>query len=96
MCTGAARACVGRLVLTVKVYGRGHRPRTVTIATASFSIPTGRTSTVRLRLNALGRSRLRTAHGRMGAQLALSESSPAPPQAQRRAIRLVLQPARAH
>jgi PKD repeat protein len=90
-CTGTASTCVGRLALTVNVRSRGHRRRTVTIATASFSIPTGRTSTVRLLLSTLGRSLLRSAHGRMSAHLALSKSSPAPAEAQSRPLRLVLQ-----
>jgi len=95
-CTGTASTCRGRLALTVKVLSRSHRSRTVTIATASFSIPVGSTSTVRLRLSTLGRSLLRRAHGRMSARLALSKSSPAPAQAQSRAVRLALRPARKH
>jgi PKD repeat protein len=96
LCTGSAPACSGRVALTARVPAKGHRMRTVTIATASFSIPTGRTSVVRLRLNALGRSLLRSAHGHMSAQLALSKSAPAPAEEQTRAIRLALQPVRKH
>jgi PKD repeat protein len=95
-CTGTASTCRGRLALTVRVLSRGHRPRTVRIATASFSIPVGRTSTVRLLLSTLGRSLLRSAHGRMSADIALSKSSPAPAQAQSHAVQLVLQRARKH
>jgi hypothetical protein len=87
-CTGTASSCTGRIVLTAKVYGRGHRSHTVTLATASFTIPAGRTSTVTLRLSAQARSLLRAARGHMSAQLALSKSSP--PQAHSRSVRLVL------
>ena len=87
-CSGTASSCGGRLSLTVKVRGSGHRLRTVTIATASFSIPVGRTSTVALKLTALGRSLLRAAHGHLNAQLGGSKTFPAPAQSLSRAIRL--------
>jgi PKD repeat protein len=95
-CAGSAPACIGRVTFTVKVAAKGHRARTVAIATAGFTIAAGRTSVLRLRLRALGRSLLRNAHGHLPAQLALSKSSPAPSQEQSRAIRLALLPALKH
>ncbi|HEX7610203.1 MAG TPA: PKD domain-containing protein, partial [Solirubrobacteraceae bacterium] len=89
-CFGTASACAGRIVLTAKVFGRGHRARTVTLAAVSFTIPAGRTSTVALRLGAQARALLRAQHGHLSAQIALSKTSPAPAQVQRRSVRLVL------
>ena len=89
-CTGSAATCSGHVTLTAKLAVRGHRTRTVTIATAAFTIAAGRTSSVRLRLSALGRSLLHGAHGHLSAQILLIKSAPAPSQEQRRTIRLTL------
>jgi PKD repeat protein len=93
-CTGTASTCGGRLSLTVKLAARGRRRRTVTIASVSFSAPAGRTSTVALKLNALGRTLLRAAHGHLTAQLGVSKTVPAPAQSLSRALRLSAVPAR--
>ncbi len=77
-CT-APVACRGRLTLTLGVAARAaRRSRTVTFATASFSIPHGRTATLKLRLDAAGRLRLRAGHGRLGGSLAVHVLTPDP------------------
>src|SRR5204862_4116966 len=62
--------CSGRLALTASVRRRGARPKTLTIARATFSLPAGRSGLVRARLNSRGRGLLGASHGRLSARLA--------------------------
>jgi hypothetical protein len=79
-CTGTA-TCSGKLTLTGKgTPKKGKKAKTVTIGTATFSIPTGKTATIHLKLNAAGKALLSFDHGRLSASLTLLKSSPAPSQ----------------
>jgi hypothetical protein len=81
-CTGPV-TCRGKLTLTVRKRGRGakRRSKTTTIATATFSILAGKTTTVELELNRAGRALLGVAQrtgGRLHASLTVLKLSPAP------------------
>ena len=56
--------------LTTSVRRRGARPKTLTIARASFSLAAGRSGLLRARLNSRGRGLLSASHGRLNARLA--------------------------
>ena len=56
--------CRGRLKLVVRVRAAKRRVVTKTIASGSFSVPSGKLRTVTLKLNATGRSLLGRGHGR--------------------------------
>jgi Subtilase family len=90
MCRGTD-VCRGKLTLMVRssTTRKGKTGRAETIGTASFSIPAGKTATVKLTLNAGGRVLLSTDHGRMSASLAIVKSSPAPSQTLTEGVRLV-------
>jgi hypothetical protein len=95
--------CRGKLQLTItkvlaavtSATGKSRkRSEVVAIATASFSLPAGpvgKTSIVRLRLNAGGRSLLRAGHGNLSARLAILKSSPGPRRTWSYSIRIVRQ-----
>jgi hypothetical protein len=89
-CTGTA-TCSGKLTLTVKTSGKGHkrRPRHTTIATADFSIAPGKTVTVRLKLDAAGRALLSAYHGYLNASLKILKSLPVPAQTRTEKVYLV-------
>jgi hypothetical protein len=90
-CTGTG-TCRGKLTLTSKRKGtKRTKTKTTTIATTGFSIPAGATATVELTLNARGRVLLKADHGRLGAMLTISKSSPAPAQTRNQEVRLVRQ-----
>jgi hypothetical protein len=74
--------------------GRG-RSSTRTIATAAFSIPAGKTSIVRVQLNAAGRSLLVVHHGRLTVNLTILQSSPGSSHARTEPVHLARQKARA-
>jgi IPT/TIG domain/FG-GAP repeat len=83
------------LALEVRLAGtRKKRYKTVVLGAGSFTIVSAKTKLVLVKLNAHGRSRLSTAHGRLAARLTILVSSPAPRRTQTSAIRLVLQRAR--
>jgi len=84
------RACAGTLRLAVKTKTNSRRRQSRTIGSGTFSIPAGRTRTVRVRLNALGRSLLAPAHGRLGATLAILKVSPSPARSQTTTVYLML------
>jgi hypothetical protein len=63
-------ACAGTLKLSVRVKA-GKRVKTKTIGTGTFTIIGGRTRTVTVKLNRLGRSLLAARHGRLGASLVI-------------------------
>jgi hypothetical protein len=52
-------------------------PRIVTIATAPFSIGAGKTATVRVALDRVGRALMGTDHGRLRVHLTVFQSAPA-------------------
>jgi hypothetical protein len=93
-CTGTS-TCRGKLTLTVKVRGKSgkRRSKTVTIATATFSILPGKTATVGLELDAAGRALLGIDHGRLSVSLTILESSPGPAQTNTDSVHLVQQKA---
>jgi len=95
-CTGTA-ACAGELTLMgtqrVKHGGRTHT-RTVTLASARFSIPAGATTAVKLKLGSTGRRLLHAAGGHLGATLHIRKSAPAPVLTLAKPVRLLL--ARSH
>jgi hypothetical protein len=78
-------SCRGRLTLALKVKraGRGKaRYRTVIIGTAGFSIVSGTSRSVTVRLNARGRARLRADHGRLAARVTILVLTPSHSKAQ--------------
>jgi hypothetical protein len=92
-CTGTA-TCRGKLTLSVAVKDKGKKRRseTTTIATATFSIPPGRTTTVELKLNDAGRALFgvaQRAHGRLNVSLTVLKLSPAPSDTHTEAVQLV-------
>ncbi len=90
-CTGTA-TCSGRLTLTVKrTTGKGKKrhTKTQTIGTATFSIPAGKSETVKLTLNGTGRALLSSAHGHLSSTLTILKASPSPSKTQTHGIHLV-------
>jgi hypothetical protein len=96
-CTGAS-TCRGRVTLTVKVQakeGKGRKgskradPKTTTIGTATFSIPSGKTATVELKLNTAGKALLSADHSRLSAGLTVLQSFPVPSQTHSEIVQLV-------
>jgi hypothetical protein len=95
-CRGSG-ACSGKLTLMTKSTpkrGKKTRGKTETIGVASFSIPPGKTATIKIQLNASGRGLLSTGHGRLSANLIVLKSSPAPSQTHTENVQLVQQKAR--
>jgi len=79
-CTGTG-TCGGKLTLTGHgTIKKGKKLKTETIGTATFSIPSGKTATIELELNAAGRALLGVDHGRLSVILMIVKSSPAPAQ----------------
>ncbi len=100
-CSATPR-CRGKLALTVRTRGMfekhgsngtggTRRSKKVTIGTANFSIPAGKTTIVELQLNSLGRAFLSPAHGRLAATLSILKSSPDPAQTHLDSVYLVWQ-----
>jgi hypothetical protein len=93
-CAGTG-TCRGRLTLTVRTRGQGKNkgkrrgPEAMAIGAVSFSIPAGKTVTVDLGLNSLGRALLSSDHGRLSASLTLLKSSPSPLQTRIDNVQLV-------
>ncbi len=89
------KSCRGRLLLQAKESVRRRRgqiaSRTVTIGTTSYSIPAGKTGTVTVHLNRLGRRLLHAGHGRL---LAVATAVPRSGGGEARAIQLVQRPTR--
>lgn len=96
-CTGT-QTCSGRLILTARLT-KGDKPRKgeqassskTTIGSSRFSIPAGKTTLVKLALNATGRTLLEADHGRLSADLTILESSPASSQTHTETVQLVQQ-----
>jgi len=80
--------CAGKLRLRVNLAHRGNPPKLETIGTAIFSITSGRTLTVKVKLNAVGRALLAADHGRLNASLLIVKISPAPSLARTASVRL--------
>ena len=79
-CAGGASGenCAGRLTLSARAVSKGRkRSHATTIATAGFSIAIGKTASVRVKLNGVGRALLRKGHGRLTASLTILQSAPA-------------------
>ncbi len=93
ICRGQS-PCRGRVAITVKRtvgHGRARRLRNLSIGTASFTIPSGSTATVRVKLSAAGRGALRAArHRRLSARLELLGVQSEPIKAQAVAVELLL------
>jgi hypothetical protein len=92
-CAGTGK-CVGELTLTVKTRDKGRkkkRSKTTTIATATFSIPPGKTTKVDLELSPTGRALLSADRGRLDATLTIRKSSPTPSQTHTENVDLVRQ-----
>ena len=90
-CT-APVACRGRLTLRLAIVARAkaaRRSRAVMIASAGFLIQPGKTVTVKLRLDAAGRSHLHADRGRLGVSLAVHVLAPDPPRTRAYAVELV-------
>jgi Trypsin len=80
-CTGS-EACSGKLAVSVRTTSRKgakkKRSRTVTIGTAKFSIAAGKTTIVKVKLDAAGRGLLEVDRGRLTASLEILEPMPGP------------------
>ncbi len=89
-CTGTT-TCSGKLTLTVKTTtgkGKKKHTKTQTIGTATFSVPAGKSETVKLTLNGTGRAVLNAAHGHLSATLTILKASPAPSNTQTHGVHL--------
>ena len=74
---------MGKATLTVKSKPKkGKKAKTETIGTVSFSIPAGATKPLRVKLNAVGSTLLRSAHGHLSAYLKVVKESPGPSKTQ--------------
>ncbi len=94
-CTGTG-TCSGKLTLTAKrttKKGKKKHTKTQTIGTATFSISAGKTATIKIALNAIGRALLSAAHGHLNATLTILKSSPPPAATQTASVHLALQKA---
>ena len=102
-CTGTG-TCSGKLTLTStteEVAGRASAARTksrkrkhsksTTIGVTTFSIPGGKTATIKLTLNSAGRALLKADHGRLNANLTIIESSAGSTSTQHASVHLVEQ-----
>jgi len=95
-CVGTG-TCAGKLTLMAKSKvkkSKQAKMNTVTIGTTTFSISAGKTTTVRLTLDATGRALLSAAHSRLSATLTVLKSSPNPSQTHTEGVQLVRQKAR--
>jgi len=96
-CAGTG-TCSGKLTLTAKSTtkkntGKEASSAMTTIGSARFSISTGKTTLVKLTLNATGRALLKRDHGRLSTTLTILESSPGPSRTHSETVDLVRQKA---
>ena len=94
-CTGTG-TCTGKLSLTAKrTTKRGKKTHTniQAIGRATFAISAGKTTTIKIMLNATGRVLLSAAHGHLNATLTILKSSPPPAATQTASVHLALQKA---
>jgi hypothetical protein len=93
-CTGTA-TCRGELTLTAKSAGKkGKNGKPKKIGTAAFSIPAGKTKTIKLTLSRTGRAFLDAAHGHLSASLTILKTVPTPSTSQSHRVHLVQQKAK--
>jgi hypothetical protein len=83
-------ACSGRVVLSYKVAARGRGYALRTIGAAWFSIPTGTSRVVTIRLSRAGQRWLRAHRGRANASVAIARVLPPPVLARSASVRLSL------
>jgi hypothetical protein len=86
--------CRGKLALAYRVAAKGRRFTLRTIGTASFSIPSGSSRVVTVKLSKAGQRWLRARHGNAAASLAIARVLPLPTLAQTASVRLSLKKAR--
>lgn len=92
-CTGMG-TCSGKLKVTsTTTKGKGKRAvsTTKTVGTAAFSIVAGKTATVAVKLDVVGRALLKKDRGRLDATLTILESFVGSTTTRRESVRLVLQ-----
>jgi hypothetical protein len=90
-CADVAK-CAGKLTLTANGTTRkGKKAKTEIIGTATFSIPAGKTATIKVELNAAGKALLSADHGHLRATLSILKSSPIPSQTHTDSVHLVQQ-----
>jgi Trypsin len=93
-CSGGLETCSGTLTLSAKEtsqWRRAHRSsRTVSIGTATFTIASAQTTTVKLVLNAAGRALLSAGHGQLSASLTILETGAVAGQPLARSVHLAL------
>jgi hypothetical protein len=80
--------CRGSVALVYRVAAKGRFYSVRTIGTASFSIPSGTSRVVTVKLNKAGQRWLRAHHGNAGASLAIARVVPTPTFAQTASVRL--------
>jgi hypothetical protein len=90
-CKGS-ESCTGNLTLSAQE--KGKKKHTIVIGTAKFSVMTGKTATVKVKLDAAGRSLLSAARGRLTAHLAILVLAPVSEHTQTASVRLIGQKAR--
>jgi hypothetical protein len=81
-------SCSGKLRLRVKLELGHHRTMLKTIGTAVFSLSAGRTVSVKVKLNAAGRRKLRADGGHINASLLIVKSSPVPARSHTASVKL--------
>jgi hypothetical protein len=92
-CYGFA-LCDGKLTLSAKLPAGSRakgRTRTVTVGSASFSVPGDETKTVKIDIDAAGRGLLDADRGRLNASLAILELPPSPENTLMETVRLINQ-----
>jgi hypothetical protein len=82
--------CAGRLTFTVRVKGQHGRMQARSMGATRFVISGSKPVTVRVSLNAFGRSLLHSGHGLVRASLVVLRLSPRPTSAQTASVRLRL------
>jgi hypothetical protein len=96
-CLGIA-SCHGKLTLAAKVTskakGKKRRSRATTIGTVGFSIAGDETETVKVDLDAAGRTLLKADRGRLSATLTVLKSAPVPAQTHSETVQLMREQAR--
>jgi len=89
-CSGTGTAmCSGELTLAAESTTKRGRSKTETIGATTFSIQTGKTATIELKLDAAGGALLDADHGRLRANLTALKSSPVPSQSYTESVQLV-------
>jgi hypothetical protein len=93
----AKSECRGSLILTIKTKTRGRkrRSKTTSIGKAAFSVPPGKVTAVKLKLDAAAWAALKADHGRLNATMTVRKVSPEPVQIFAQKVQLVrTQPAK--